>query len=292
MSEYEKGRPAYPSCATKLLDQIFTGATAGDKRETLLVDLAAGTGKWTTTLVNYFQAPNTTLANFQVHAVEPVANFRQVLRSKFSSAVVVHDGSAQDLTRLFRPGSIDTIFVATAFHWFATEEVLQPFCDVLKPKGWVYLIWNVQVYDLEPELRHHYPEIDERNEQFLRALKRKMRRFKVVNLYHDETSPEMGESNYRAMKGDILKLVNDFGLFGSGNEYQCFHNSMQQLGDVDVVINRVLSISSFGRRSEEEKALVRQEIRNLVLEWFGSLDYDRIFLPYRTDVLLLQKLGE
>ena len=30
-----------------------------------------------------------------------------------------------------------------------------------------------EVYDLEPELRHHYPEIDERNEQFLRALKRK-----------------------------------------------------------------------------------------------------------------------
>jgi len=285
MSEYERGRPAYPSCATKLLDKIFTG---GDKRETLLVDLAAGTGKWTTTLVNYLQSPNTTLAKFQVHAVEPVANFRQELGSKFSNAgVVVHDGSAQDLTRLFRPGSIDAIFVATAFHWFATEEVLQQFCDVLKPKGWVYLIWNVQVYDLEPELRHHYPEIDGRNEQFLRALKRK-----VVNLYHDETSPGMGKSNYRAMKGDILKLVNDFGLFGGGNEYQCFHNSMQQLGDVDVVINRVLSISSFGRRSEEEKALVRQEIRNLVLEWFGSFDYDRIFLPYRTDVLLLQKLGE
>ena len=29
------------------------------------------------------------------------------------------------------------------------------------------------------------------------------------------------------------------------------------MGDVDVVINRVLSISSFGRRSEEEKELVR-----------------------------------
>ena len=36
----------------------------------------------------------------QVHAVEPVANFRQELGSKFSNAgVVVHDGSAQDLTR-------------------------------------------------------------------------------------------------------------------------------------------------------------------------------------------------
>lgn len=285
MSEYEKGRPTYPSSATKLLDRIFTKNLGAST----VVDLGAGTGKWTSTLVNYFQGPNTTAAKFQVHAVEPVVNFREVLRSKFSSCneVVVHDGSAKDLTRLFRPGSINAISVATAFHWFATEEVLQQFCDVLKPQGWVYLIWNVQVYDLEPELRHHYPEIDERNEQFLRALKRK-----VVNTYHDETSPEMGKNNYRAMKGDILKLVNDFGLFGSGNEYQCFHNSMQQLGDVDVVINHVLSISSFGRRSEEEKELVRQEIRDLVLEWFESLDYDRIFLPYRTDVLLLQKLGE
>ena len=37
----------------------------------------------------------------QVHAVEPVVNFREVLRSKFSSCneVVVHDGSAKDLTR-------------------------------------------------------------------------------------------------------------------------------------------------------------------------------------------------
>lgn len=282
MSEYEKGRPTYPSSATKLLDRIFTTG------EAVVVDLGAGTGKWTSTLVNYFQGlPNTTSAKFQVHAVEPMENFRNVLRQKFDGDVAVHDGSAKDLTRLFRPGSIDAIFVATAFHWFATEEVLQQFCDVLKPQGWIYLIWNVQVYDLEPEVRHHYPEIDERNEQFLRALKRK-----VVNTYHDETSPEVGKNNYRAMKGDILKLVNDFGLFGSSNEYQCFHNSMQQVGDVDVVINRILSISSFGRRSEEEKELVRQQIRHLVLEWFERLDYDRIFLPYRTDVLLLQKLGE
>ena len=37
----------------------------------------------------------------QVHAVEPVVNFREALRSKFSSCneVVVHDGSAKDLTR-------------------------------------------------------------------------------------------------------------------------------------------------------------------------------------------------
>ena len=33
-----------------------------------------------------------------------------------------------------------------------------------------------KVYDLEPEVRQHYPEIDERNEGFLRALKRKVAR--------------------------------------------------------------------------------------------------------------------
>ena len=47
-------------------------------------------------------------------------------------------------------------------------------------RGWTFQISPqlcleaaCEVYDLEPELRHHYPEIDERNEQFLRALKRK-----------------------------------------------------------------------------------------------------------------------
>lgn len=279
-SHYEKGRPMYPSSVIqKTLHHIFDGTTS---LELSVVDLAAGTGKWTSTLVDYFQDSEKQVL---IHAIEPSENFHGVLHSKFATnpRVVVHDGAANDLTSLFNSKSLDAIFIATAFHWFATQEVLEQLYQVLRDNAWVCMIWNVQVYDIDKNVRHHY-QLDVRNEEFLRSLKRE-----VVNLYHDEHSPDVVKTSYRAMKGDILKLVNDFGKFGSSNDYQSFHNSMQQVGNVERVIHRVLSISSFGRRSDAEQQMVRQRIQELVKEYFGDLDYDKICLPYRTDVLMLQK---
>ncbi|CAK9072623.1 unnamed protein product [Durusdinium trenchii] len=257
---YERGRPSYPPCALQLLDHLLPSGPLE------LLDLGAGTEKWTMELLKYL---HTSTAEVVIHAVEPSDGFRQRLQQNLSTRgraaaerppnlrVEVCEGDAQSL-QSFGAKRMDGVFVATAFHWFATPEVLESIYQVLKDAGWLYLIWNVPLYYDLPQDRAHY-DLKEHEALFLTALKKE-----VVNIYHDQSTMEVKDYNYKAKKSDILKLVNDFGKFGHANRYQTFYNSLQQVGDVDMVIQRILSTSSFNRRSDLEKDQVKEMIKESI----------------------------
>jgi SAM-dependent methyltransferase len=122
---YERGRPGYPPDAVAWLCSALGLAPAS-----LVVDVAAGTGKLTEELVA-----------FRVVAVEPVASMGRLLRTKLPSVPVVA-GVAEHLP--LRTGSVDAITVAQAFHWFAAAQALGEFRRVLRPGGRVGLLWNVR----------------------------------------------------------------------------------------------------------------------------------------------------
>ena len=52
------------------------------------------------------------------------------------------DGTAENTS--LDNKSIDIIMAGTAFHWFDLEKTKAEFKRVLKPQGWVLLIWNVR----------------------------------------------------------------------------------------------------------------------------------------------------
>jgi SAM-dependent methyltransferase len=123
---YNQGRPEYPTEMLGWLREKL-GVYGGKN----VVDLAAGTGKFTRLL-------RQTGAN--VTAIEPVDAMRfELLRGL--PEVRAMAGSAQEIP--LSDGSADVIVSAQAFHWFATSAALTEIHRVLKPGGTLGLVWNV-----------------------------------------------------------------------------------------------------------------------------------------------------
>jgi SAM-dependent methyltransferase len=130
---YERGRPSYPAEATRwVADELRLGP--GSR----VLDLAAGTGKFTRMLVG---------SGAWLLAVEPVEGMRQVFRSKLPDVPVL-GGRAEALP--LRGGSIDAAVVAQAFHWFDAPAAIRELHRVLRPGGRLGLVWNVRDDEASP----------------------------------------------------------------------------------------------------------------------------------------------
>jgi len=126
-STYASGRPGYPNEIDGWLRD-----TLGICSNKLVVDLGAGTGKFTARLVQ---------TGAEVIAVEPVQPMLDELRRSYPSVSAV-EGNA---TRIpLGDESADALFCAQAFHWFASTETLDEIKRVLKPEGIFGLIWNIR----------------------------------------------------------------------------------------------------------------------------------------------------
>lgn len=122
---YERGRPSYPPDAvTCVVDALSIGASS------VVVDLAAGTGKLTRLLVP---------TGARVVAVEPVEAMRTTLVATVPGVDVVA-GAAEALP--FATGSLDALVVAQAFHWFSVRPAVAEAARVVRPGGGLALLWN------------------------------------------------------------------------------------------------------------------------------------------------------
>ena len=129
--EYERGRPGYPAEAIDLL----TAELALSDRSVVL-DLAAGTGKLTRSLTPRFAS---------VIAIEPLAEMRQELARRVDVAQVL-EGSAEAMP--LEDATVDAVFVAQAFHWFDGPRALAEIERVLRPSGGLALLWNSTPWEL------------------------------------------------------------------------------------------------------------------------------------------------
>lgn len=132
--EYDRWRPDYPAAAVDWLAPRPPGRVA---------DVGAGTGKLTALLV---------ARGLTVEAVEPDARMLAVLTRN----VPLARPHRSDSTSIpVGDGSLDAVLVADAWHWFEPEKTITELRRVLKPGGWLGLVWNVAadpVEDWEIEL--------------------------------------------------------------------------------------------------------------------------------------------
>ncbi len=128
-ADYEKGRPSFPA---EVLDTLRAGA--GLEESSKVVDLGAGTGKFTKLLFEVVEPGG-------VIAVEPVRAMREAFARNFPGQTIL-EGTAESVPRPDQ--SVDLVTVAQAFHWFDAGPALDEIARVLRPDGALALVWNTR----------------------------------------------------------------------------------------------------------------------------------------------------
>ena len=124
---YVRGRPDYPAEIAGWLRERL-----GLRPGMTVIDLGAGTGKFT---------PNLVATGAAVIAVEPVDQMRGKLRAALPEVDAL-SGSAAAIP--LADASVDAVVCAQAFHWFANAAALAEIQRVLKPGGRLGLVWNMR----------------------------------------------------------------------------------------------------------------------------------------------------
>lgn len=145
---YEKARPTYPPGAAGWL--VPPGATE-------IVDLGAGTGKFTRSLVALADG----MPGAHVTAVEPDKKMLAKLVTELPSVTGLA-GTAEHLP--FDDGSVGVVTVAQAWHWVDESLAVPEIARVLRPGGILGLVWNLRderadwVRELGIAMRHSEAE--------------------------------------------------------------------------------------------------------------------------------------
>jgi ubiquinone/menaquinone biosynthesis C-methylase UbiE len=134
--DYAKYRPGYP---VEVLDELVR--SCGLKKDWVIADVGSGPGNLTRVFLE---------AGYQVIGVEPNREMREAgerllgVYPNFRSM----DGTAENIP--LDSSSVDLIAVAHALHWFDIERTRTEFLRILRPGGWVAVMWNERPTDVTP----------------------------------------------------------------------------------------------------------------------------------------------
>ncbi len=141
VENYVRYRPGYPAQALEVLKK-----ECGLTPEHVVADIASGTGIWTKMLLENGN---------RVFGVEPNAEMREAgerLLAGFPAFTSIA-GSAEATKLAYQ--SVDFVMAAQAAHWFDREGARREFFRILKPGGWLVLLWNERQTDATPFLRDY-----------------------------------------------------------------------------------------------------------------------------------------
>lgn len=139
--DYARYRPGYPS---EVLDVLKNACDL--TRNSLIADIGSGTGN----LARLFLA-----AGHQVVGVEPNHEMRNAAERLLSEYAAFRslDGSAERIP--LEKESVDLIAVGQALHWFDIDRARAEFGRILRPGGWVAVLWNDRLSDATPFTREY-----------------------------------------------------------------------------------------------------------------------------------------
>ena len=226
VADYVRYRPGYPPALIDLLRD-----ECGLRPDHMIADVGSGTG----ILAKLFLENGN-----RVFGVEPNEEMRNagdeflVDRKNFSS---VH-GSSEATTL---PDSIvDFITAAQAFHWFEPVATRREFLRILKPHGWVVVMWNdrrisetafgrayedllVRYGTDYARVKEAYPETDDMKKFFGKGncRRRELPNFQEFDfdglagrLRSSSYAPKEGHANYEPMMAALRELFDGNGKFG------------------------------------------------------------------------------
>jgi ubiquinone/menaquinone biosynthesis C-methylase UbiE len=141
VANYVKYRPGYPPGMIELFK-----AEMGLRPSSVLADVGSGTGLSAKPFLEY---GNT------VYGVEPNRAMREAAEKFLEDFVnfVSWAGTAEN-TDLF-DDQVDFVTASQAFHWFDPDKTRTEFKRILKPGGYVCLIWNERQLDTNEFLKEY-----------------------------------------------------------------------------------------------------------------------------------------
>src|SRR5580704_6928219 len=128
VENYIKYRPRYPQAVVDLLGRECQLTTAS-----VVADIGSGTGILTEL---FLQSGNL------VYAIEPNREMREAAERLLAAFSNFRSIPATAEVTTLPDRSVDIITAGQAFHWFDRDKARAEFARILKPGGWVVLIWN------------------------------------------------------------------------------------------------------------------------------------------------------
>jgi ubiquinone/menaquinone biosynthesis C-methylase UbiE len=131
VDNYTRYRPGYPD---EIIETLRS--ECGLTPDSVIADIGSGTG----ILAEMFLKNGS-----EVYGVEPNREMREAGERLLKDYPRFHSLSARAEETAMDDHSVDFITAGQSFHWFDREKCRMEFVRILKPRGWVALIWNERV---------------------------------------------------------------------------------------------------------------------------------------------------
>lgn len=159
VENYLRYRPGYPDGVIDVL-ATETRLTA----DCIIADVGSGTGISSELFLRH---------GCTVYGVEPNAPMREAAERLLERYSRFHSVAGAAEATTLPAASADFVVAGQAFHWFDPVPSRAELARILRPGGWVVLLWNTRLVDVSPflqsyeELLHEYAtdyaQIDHRN---------------------------------------------------------------------------------------------------------------------------------
>ncbi|KYQ90307.1 putative SAM dependent methyltransferase [Tieghemostelium lacteum] len=251
---YVKGRPGYSKEVFQYIKETFPQLT----KDSVIVDLAAGTGKFTELLVSEGGFRN-------VIAIEPSKEFRdactEVLEKQGLGDTLKYQVLEGTSTRMPLPdASVDMLCIAQAFHWFSNEDSLKEISRVLKSGAILFMVWN--------DMDVNVPWIKQLTDVFHEK-------------YYDGFTPQYRSGKWKQVF-ETLKQRNDNSLVKYNLNHAAFVNP--HVASHESIYNRVFSTSYISILPQDKKDILRGEIEHVLKTNPEVANKDTFILPYNVDI--------
>lgn len=173
---YAKYRPTYPAAVVDLL-RSECGLTA----DAIVADVGSGTGILSELILKNGN---------EVIGVEPNQAMRLAAEHLLSSHTTFRSVAGSAEASRLPSASVDLITAGQAFHWFDAVAARREFARILKPMGYVALIWNDRQLD---------------STEFLRAYEALLRQYGTDYAKVQEFNPRNVVTEFFAPAGSTLK---------------------------------------------------------------------------------------
>jgi SAM-dependent methyltransferase len=194
VADYVRYRPGYPSAVREILR-----TECGLKSGYVIADIGSGTG---------FLSELFLKNGNRVFGVEPNEAMRQAGEEYLASydGFASINGSAESTT--LDDLSVNFVTAGQAFHWFDQNRARTEFIRILKPAGWVVVIWNERLTDTTPFLRDYESLLRKFGTDYASVKEsypseQHMRDFFGPNAYAGRTLPNFQEFDFAGVAGRL-----------------------------------------------------------------------------------------